>query len=69
MAKSISSTKKSRGRPRTNPVAQHMTMPGSLSAALDNWIVGLPDPKPARPDAIRRILADYLKRRGYLPKD
>ena len=27
-------------------------------AALDEWIASLPDPKPSRPEAIRRIV-DY----------
>jgi hypothetical protein len=54
---SISSTKKSaRGRPRTNPAAQHFTMPRVLSDALDAWIAAQPDPKPTRPEAIRRLL-------------
>jgi hypothetical protein len=32
-------------------------------AALDDWIDGKPDPKPSRPEAIRTILAKWLKRR------
>src|SRR5258707_8984261 len=57
MAGSISSTeKRRRGRPRTNPVAQHFTMSPQLSAALDGWIAGQPDPKPTRPEAIRRLI-------------
>ena len=66
MAKSISSTeKKSRGRPRTNPVAQHMTMPPDLSASLDRW-AQQQKPVLSRPEAIRKILTDYLKRKALL---
>src|SRR4051812_40842934 len=57
MSPSISSTeKKSRGRPRTNPVAQHFTMSQELSASVDAWIMGHRDPKPTRPEAIRRLI-------------
>jgi hypothetical protein len=62
MAVSISSTKKSRGRPRTNPVAQHFTMPRTLSDSLDAWIAEQPEPKPSRPEAIRRLLVKALAR-------
>jgi hypothetical protein len=30
-------------------------------AALDAWIASQPDPKPSRPEAIRRILAEKLE--------
>jgi hypothetical protein len=60
MGASISSTGKSRGRPRTNPVAQHFTLPTHLSDALDVWIARQPEPRPSRPEAIRRILAQAL---------
>ena len=61
MGASISSTeKRSRGRPRTNPAAQHFTMPRDLSDALDAWIAAQPEPRPSRPEAIRRLLAEAL---------
>ena len=60
MSASISSTGKSRGRPRTNPVAQHFTLPPQLSEQLDAWIARQPEPQPTRPEAIRRILSDAL---------
>ena len=62
MARSISSTEKKigRGRPRTDPVAQHFTMSRPLSAALDSWIAQQPEPRPSRPEAIRRLLSDAL---------
>lgn len=61
MRKAISSTeKRGRGRPRTNPVAQHLTIPEELSSELDAWIAAQPEPKPSRPEAIRRILTAHL---------
>ena len=61
MGKSISSTeKKKRGRPRTNPVAQHFTMPRELSDALDAWIAKQREPV-TRPEAIRRLVELGLK--------
>jgi hypothetical protein len=66
MSASISSTeKRSRGRPRTNPVPQHFTMPRDLSEAVDAWIAEQSEPRPARPEAIRRLLAKALGRRAY----
>jgi hypothetical protein len=32
-------------------------------AKLDAWIEAQPDPKPSKPEAIRRLLGDALKRR------
>src|SRR4051794_6122064 len=65
----ISSTeKKGRGRPRTDPVAQHFTMPRELSAALDAWILAQPDPKPSRPEAIRRLIEAGLARGDSLSR-
>lgn len=69
MAGSISSTEKraGRGRPRTDPVAQHFTMPQDLSKGIDAFIAAQPDPKPSRPEAIRLALRDWLSGQGYLP--
>lgn len=64
MPKSISSTeKKKRGRPRTNPVAQHFTMPRHISDALDAWIAKQREPM-SRPEAIRRLVEMGLKAKG-----
>jgi hypothetical protein len=60
MPRSISSTeKKKRGRPRTNPVAQHFTMPRQLSDAIDTWIAKQREPL-SRPEAIRQLIASGL---------
>ena len=65
---SISTTeKKSRGRPRTNPVAQHFTMSRALSAALDAWIAAQPEPHPTRPEAIRRLVEAGLTAKPRKP--
>ena len=61
MSKSILSTeKRSRGRPRTDPVAQHMTMSQELSEAIDMWREKQKD-LPSRPEAIRRLVEIGLK--------
>ena len=40
-----------------NAVAQHFTMPPALSTAIDQWIATQPEPRPSRPEAIRRLLS------------
>ena len=37
-------------------MAQHLTMPVNLSDALDSWIAKQPEPRPSRPEAIRRLV-------------
>jgi len=37
-------------------------MPRALSEAVDAWIAAQPEPRPARPEAIRRLLAEALGR-------
>jgi hypothetical protein len=55
------SEKRSRGRPRTGigPNIGLRLYP-ELEAALDAWIVEQPEPKPSKPEAIRRILRERL---------
>jgi hypothetical protein len=36
-------------------------------AALDKWIARHPDPKPSRPEAIRRMVSEHLTGEGLLP--
>ncbi len=38
-----------------------LRMPPEQLAVLDGWIAERPDPKPSRPEAIRRILSEHLK--------
>lgn len=62
MASSISASTKKRGRPVTTgkgtPVMVRL-QPDQL-AALDAWIATQPEPKPSRPEAVRRLLAEKL---------
>lgn len=55
--------KRTRGRPKTGigPNIGLRLYP-ELEAALDAWIAKQPDPKPSRPEAIRRILGEVLRR-------
>lgn len=41
-------------------------MPPDQLAALDAWISAQSDPKPSRPEAIRKALAEHLQAKGYL---
>ena len=55
---------KKRGRPKTTGKGQLLGVrvrPDQLSA-LDFWISARPDPKPSRPEAIRRILEKALQK-------
>ena len=70
MAKSIvdskKSEKKSRGRPSTGiGKAIGLRLYPELERALDKF-EKVQLPKLSRPEAIRQILTDYLKRRGLL---
>lgn len=55
--------KKSMGRPAIGAGTPVMTRlrPEQL-ARLDSWIANQPDPKPTRPEAIRRLLDERLNR-------
>lgn len=67
MARSISSTeKRGRGRPPVNATSIHLTLPPADLRVLDAFIAAQPDPKPSRPEAIRRMLADCLGGMGYI---
>jgi hypothetical protein len=64
MAASISRTgKKSRGRPRKDPISIHLTLLPESLLALDRWIDGQAD-KPSRPEAIRRLIEQALAGAG-----
>ena len=45
-------------RSDATPVTVQLS-PGAI-AALDGWIAAQPEPRPSRPEAIRRILAQAL---------
>jgi hypothetical protein len=63
---SISDTKKVRGRPPTG-IGKNvgLRLYPDMEQALDSFIAKQKEPI-GRPEAIRRILTDYLKRRGFL---
>jgi len=51
-----------RGRPATGPARGIMVrMRESDLAVLDEWIAAQPDPKPSRPEAIRRLALGVLR--------
>ena len=57
--------KRGRGRPRTGigpPVG--LRLHADLEARLDRWIKEQPEPRPTKPEAIRRLLDRALKGRG-----
>ncbi|CAA2160727.1 hypothetical protein MBRA_05883 [Methylobacterium brachiatum] len=41
-------------------------MPADLLAAVEEWRDDQVEPKPSRAEAIRQILAEHLKAKGYL---
>ena len=58
---SVDARKKSRrGRPGVDSEEIRARMERSLLDKVDAWIASQPEPRPARPEAIRRILADAL---------
>jgi hypothetical protein len=59
---SISDTRKSRGRPRIDATQLAVRMPPENLARLDSWIAGQPEPRPSRPEAIRRLVDKALAR-------
>lgn len=57
---SIHSAKKSRGRPKVDSEAVNVRVDRTLLAALDASISTKDGSTPSRPEAIRRVLAEYL---------
>jgi hypothetical protein len=57
---SITGTRKSRGRPRINATQVAVRIPPGDLARLDAWIAAQPEPKPSRPEAIRRLVEKAL---------
>jgi len=62
--KSISSAKKRKGpgRPRVDATPVNTRFPPDELRALDVWIAIQPSPKPSRPEAVRRLVEQALKR-------
>jgi hypothetical protein len=64
----IFSAKKKIGRPKVDSEAVNVRMERDQLSALDAWAAAQA-PAPSRPEAVRRILSDYLKRRGFLKSE
>jgi hypothetical protein len=60
MARSISGTRKGRGRPSTGATSIHLRILPDELEALDEWCWKQPD-VPSRPEAIRRLLEYALR--------
>jgi hypothetical protein len=60
---SITGARKSRGRPKVGSTPNNVRLPPDELARLDAYIADQAVPM-NRPSAIRKILNDYLKRRG-----
>ena len=68
MTSSNSDNTKKRGRPATTGTGTlvGVRLLDALLAALDTWIEAQAEPRPTRPEAIRRLVSDKLKSQGYL---
>lgn len=55
-----------RGRPKTDATSIHLTLVPTKLAALDAYVAQQPDPKPSRPEMIRKILEDRLVHEGLI---
>lgn len=53
--------KKGRGRPAVGATPVTVRVPPAELAALDAWIEVQDDPKPSRPEAMRRLVAKAIK--------
>jgi hypothetical protein len=58
----VFSAKKKTGRPRVDSEAVNVRLEREMLDTIDAWIAAQPDPKPTRPEAIRRILSEALKK-------
>src|ERR1700761_1043980 len=61
MTKSTIGIQKLRGRPKSGqtPIPA-LRLPEELRTKIDDWIAAQPEPRPARSEAIRRLLAEAL---------
>jgi len=64
MTKSISRTRKTRGRPSTGAASVHLRVLPDQFAAIDTWIAKQKEPDLTRPEAIRRLVELGLKAKG-----
>lgn len=65
---SIDDTNKpKKGRPVVDTEPVNLRLPREMLSAIDNFRKAEND-LPTRPEGIRRLLAEALKEKGYLPK-
>jgi hypothetical protein len=57
----LKNAKRQRGRPTADTEALTLRVHKANLAKLDAWIATQPEPRPSRPEAIRRILAEKLE--------
>ena len=60
MADATDSFKRKPGRPKVGSTLVGVSLPPDALATLDAWIASQPEPRPKRPEAIRRLLAEAL---------
>ena len=56
------------GRPRVDSEDVHVRLTRPALDTLDAWIASQPEPRPSRPEAIRRLLAEALAKVPLLPE-
>ena len=67
MKKSTTGIQKLRGRPKSGRTPIHaLRLPEELRTKIDDWIAAQPEPRPARSEAIRRLLAEALAKAPLL---
>ena len=59
--------KKRRGRPFAGTTPIHVRLTAPQLSALDAWIAEQPEPRPSRPEAMRRAATEHLRAIGYPP--
>ena len=60
--KTVDDGKRARGRPPVGSIFVGVRFPPIDLAALDRWIDGQPDPKPSRPQAVRVLVDEALRK-------
>ena len=63
----LSGTKKKMGRPPVGSTSINVRLPPGELATLDAWIAKQDDPKPSRPEALRRLAKIALAKGGRKP--
>src|SRR3954466_9616574 len=67
MTRAMADNRKKKGRPRIGSTLVGVRLPPDQLAALDKFIAKHPEPRPSRPEAIRRMVAEHLSGVRFLP--